>query len=118
AHVPEPLDLWSVQTLYAARPRAAEAPSAGLGLDGAILFALRARGIGLAAITEGAGLSATGDPALDAALPLPERFEVGAEAVAAISTTRARGGRVVAVGTSVVRALESAATDGELRPTS
>lgn len=118
AHVPEPLDLWSVQTLYAARPWAVEAPSAGLGLDGAILFALRARGIGLAAITEGAGLSATGDPALDAALPLPERFEVGAETVAAISTTRARGGRVVAVGTSVVRALESAAKSGELRPIS
>jgi S-adenosylmethionine:tRNA ribosyltransferase-isomerase len=115
AHVPEPLALWSVQTAYAARPWAAEAPSAGVPLDWSLLWALRARGVGLAAITEGAGLSSTGDPALDAALPLPERFEVPAAAVRAIGDTHARGGRVIAVGTSVVRALESAAAAGELR---
>jgi S-adenosylmethionine:tRNA ribosyltransferase-isomerase len=114
AHVPDPLELWSVQTPYASRPWAVEAPSAGLGLGGALLSALRARGIGLAAITEGAGLSATGDSALDARLPLPERFEVGAETVEAISRAHARGGRVVAVGTSVVRALETAAQTGQL----
>ena len=118
AHVPEPLELWSVQTLYASRPWAVEAPSAGLGLGGALLSALRARGIGLFAITEGAGLSATGDSALDARLPLPERFEVGAETVEAISRAHARGGRVVAVGTSVARALESAAQTGQLRASS
>lgn len=116
AHVPEPLALWSVQTAYAARPWAAEAPSAGVPLDWSLLSALRARGVGLAAITEGAGLSSTGDPAIDAALPLPERFEVPAATVRAVNAARARGGRVVAVGTSVVRALESAAASGELRP--
>ena len=83
-----------------------------------LLSALRARGVALAAITEGAGLSSTGDPALDAALPLPERFEVSASTVRAAVEARARGGRVIAVGTSVVRALESAAASGELRPTS
>ena len=118
AHVPEPLALWSVQTAYAARPWAAEAPSAGVPLDWSLLSALRARGVGLAAITEGAGLSSTGDPAIDAALPLPERFEVSAAAVRAVSAAKAAGGRVVAVGTSVVRALESAAASGELRATS
>jgi S-adenosylmethionine:tRNA ribosyltransferase-isomerase len=115
AHVPAPLALWSVQTAYAGRPWAAEAPSAGVPLDWSLLSALRARGVGLAAITEGAGLSSTGDAALDAALPLPERFEVSAAAVRAIAGARARGGRVIAVGTSVVRALESAAATGELR---
>jgi len=118
AHVPEPLALWSVQTAYAARPWAAEAPSAGVPLDWSLLSALRARGVGLAAITEGAGLSSTGDPAIDAALPLPERFEVPAATVRAIGEARARGGRVIAVGTSVVRALESAAASGELRAAS
>jgi S-adenosylmethionine:tRNA ribosyltransferase-isomerase len=115
AHVPAPLALWSVQTAYAARPWAAEAPSAGVPLDWSLLSALRARGVALAAITEGAGLSSTGDAALDAALPLPERFEVPAATVRVIVAARARGARVIAVGTSVVRALESAAASGELR---
>jgi S-adenosylmethionine:tRNA ribosyltransferase-isomerase len=118
AHVPEPLALWSVQTAYAARPWAAESPSAGLPLDWDLLTRLRGRGVAWAAITHAAGLSSTGDAALDAALPLPERFEVPPATVAAIDSIRAGGGRVVAVGTSVVRALESAALagDGRLRP--
>lgn len=118
AHVPEPLALWSVQTAWATRPWAAEAPSAGLPLDWSLLLGLRARGVALASVTHGAGLSATGDPALDAALPLPERLEVPAATVARIAAARAAGGRVVAVGTSVVRALESAAAGGTLRPAS
>jgi S-adenosylmethionine:tRNA ribosyltransferase-isomerase len=117
AHVTAPLQLWSVQTAFAARPWAAEAPSAGMPLDWSLLSALRARGVAWAAITEGAGLSSTGDPALDAALPLPERFEVPPATVRAVAAARARGGRVVGVGTSVVRALESAAASGELRAT-
>lgn len=117
AHVPDPLDLWSVQTVYAARPWAAEMPSAGRPLTWEILSALRHRGVGLAALTHAAGLSATGDPAIDAALPLPERYELPDQTVTAITATRAAGGRVIAVGTTVVRALEGcAATHGELRP--
>ncbi|MDB4969289.1 MAG: putative S-adenosylmethionine:tRNA ribosyltransferase-isomerase [Myxococcales bacterium] len=116
AHVPEPLALWSVQTSFAGRPWAAEAPSAGVPLDWSLLLRLRARGVALAAITEGAGLSATGDPAIDDALPLPERFEVPAATASAIAAAHARDGRVVAVGTSVVRALESAAAAGVVRP--
>jgi S-adenosylmethionine:tRNA ribosyltransferase-isomerase len=115
AHVPAALALWSVQTVFATRPWAAELPSAGLPLDWELLTKLRARGVGWAAVTHAAGLSSTGDTALDAALPLPERFEVSAATVAAIAQTRARGGRVIAVGTSVVRALESAAANGALR---
>jgi S-adenosylmethionine:tRNA ribosyltransferase-isomerase len=110
AHVPEPLALWSVQTPFAARPWAVEAPSAGLPLDWELLTALRARGVAVAAISHGAGLSSTGDAALDAALPLPERFEVPPATAQALTHARAGGGRVIAVGTSVVRALESAAT--------
>jgi S-adenosylmethionine:tRNA ribosyltransferase-isomerase len=110
AHVPEPLALWSVQTPFAARPWAAEAPSAGLPLDWELLTAARARGVGVAAVSHGAGLSSTGDAALDAALPLPERFEVPPATATALARARAAGGRVIAVGTSVVRALESAAT--------
>lgn len=109
AHVPEPLALWDVQNVWAGRPWAVEMPSAGRVIRASTLAALANRGVGVATITHAAGLSATGDPRIDARLPLPERFEVPEATARAVRETRARGGRVVAVGTSVVRALESAA---------
>jgi S-adenosylmethionine:tRNA ribosyltransferase-isomerase len=109
AYLAHQLPLWAVQTVYAARPWAFEMPSAGRPLSWEILLALRRRGVRVAALTHAAGLSATGDAALDAALPLPERYEIPAPTVNAIVETRARHGRVIAVGTTVVRALEGAA---------
>lgn len=119
AYLAHNLPLWAVQTVYAARPWAVEMPSAGRPLSWEILLALRRNGVRWAALTHAAGLSATGDPALDAALPLPERYEIPAATVRAVEETHARGGRVVAVGTTVVRALEGAVaamTGGRLRP--
>lgn len=104
-----PLELWDVQTHYASRPWAAEAPSTGLGIDAQLLATLRAHGIGIAPITEAAGLSSTGDPAIDASLPFPERFDIPAGTVRAVERTRARGGSTIAAGTTVLRALEGAA---------
>jgi S-adenosylmethionine:tRNA ribosyltransferase-isomerase len=117
AYLREPLALWSVQTVFAGRPWAAEMPSAGRPLDWETLLALRRGGVAVAAVTHAAGLSSTGDPALDAALPLSERFDVPAATIAAIAAARARGGRVIAVGTTVVRALEGCVrARGELSP--
>src|SRR5919204_617057 len=117
SHAAAPLELWHVQVGYASRPWAAEMPSAGRPLRWELLLALRRRGVRLASITHAAGLSATGDPAIDAALPMAERFEVPPRTAGAVAEARDRGGRVVAVGTSVVRALEGAASvnGGELR---
>ena len=112
SYVRAPLALWHVQTAYASRPWAAEAPSAGRPLTWRVLLEARRRGIALAAVTHAAGLSSTGEAALDAALPLPERFDIPAETVAAVARARAARGRVVAVGTTVVRALEGAAAEG------
>lgn len=109
AHVDAALPLWEVQTVYAGRPWAAEMPSAGRPLTWGLLGAIRARGAGVACLTHAAGLSSTGDPDIDAALPLPERYDIPARTVAAVDAARARGGRVIAVGTTVVRALEGAA---------
>jgi S-adenosylmethionine:tRNA ribosyltransferase-isomerase len=110
------LPLWAVQTVYAGRPWAFEMPSAGRPLSWEILLALRRHGVRWAFLTHAAGLSSTGDPALDAALPLPERFDIPGSTIAAIADARQRGGRVIAVGTTVVRALEGAsAPDGSLR---
>jgi S-adenosylmethionine:tRNA ribosyltransferase-isomerase len=111
-----PLALWHVQTAYAARPWSAEMPSAGRPLTWEVLLDARARGVGLAAVTHGGGLSSTGDPALDRALPLAERYDVPKAAADAVARARKDGGRVIAVGTTVVRALESAAgEDGRPR---
>lgn len=104
-----PLELWHTQTRYAARPWCVEAPSAGRPLTWSLLLEIVRRGVSVASLTHAAGLSSTGDPELDARLPLPERFEIPASTVEAIRRTRAASGRVIAVGTTVVRALEGCA---------
>ncbi len=108
SYMTDELNLWSVQNVYGSRPWAVEMPSAGHALDWQLLLKLKEKGIQIATLTHGAGLSATGDEQLDQALPLAERFEIPAATMATVLRTKAAGGRVVAVGTSVVRALESA----------
>ena len=115
AHVPQPLALWDVWTRVAALPVAFEPPSAGFLLDWQLLHALRERAIGFATLTHAAGLSSTGDAALDARLPFDEPYHLPASTVRAIADTRRSGGRVVALGTTVTRALEHAAQAGPLR---
>ncbi len=111
AHRTDLLPLYTVQTAYAARPWAVEMPSAGRALTWEILLALRGAGIQLATLTHAAGLSSTGDDALDRAMPWPERYELPARTIDAARAAKARGARVIAIGTTVVRALESAAPD-------
>jgi S-adenosylmethionine:tRNA ribosyltransferase-isomerase len=115
AHVPRPLDLWDVWTGIAADPIAFEPPSASFALDWRTLAAWRRRGIGFATLTLAAGISSTGDPALDLRLPFDEQYRIPERTVAAIKQAKSEGGRVVAIGTSVVRGLESAAdVDGSV----
>jgi S-adenosylmethionine:tRNA ribosyltransferase-isomerase len=117
AHVDVPLALWDVWTSIAGPPVAFEAPSAGFALDWQLLAALRLRGIAFVTLTHAAGISSTGDPLLDAKLPFDEAYTIPEATVRAIRCTRARGGRVIAVGTTVVRALEHAtAGNVGLRP--
>jgi len=115
AHLAAPLALWDVWTRVAALPVAFEPPSAGFVLDWSLLDALRASDIGFATLTHAAGISSTGDAVLDARLPFDEPYSIPAATVAAIHATRRRGGRVVALGTTVTRALEHAAAGAELR---
>ena len=106
AYLDRPLALWDVWTPIAALPVAFEPPSAGFALDWKILRTMRERGAEFATITLAAGISSTGDPALDARLPFDEPYRIPVTTAAAILRTRTSGGRVVAVGTTVVRALE------------
>lgn len=115
-HVREPLPLWDVWTPIAGPPVAFEPPSAGFALDWRLLAAMRAREVAFATLTHAAGLSSTGDGELDRRLPLDEPYRIPRATARAIRGARAREGRVVAVGTTVVRALEHAATgDGRVR---
>jgi S-adenosylmethionine:tRNA ribosyltransferase-isomerase len=116
AHLLEPLALWDVWTSFAGPPVAFEAPSAGFALDWGTLSAMHARGVVFVTLTLAAGISSTGDPELDRSLPLDEVFRIPPGTAEAVRRTREQGGRIVAVGTTVVRALESAATvDGRVR---
>jgi S-adenosylmethionine:tRNA ribosyltransferase-isomerase len=109
AHVPQPLAIYDTWSSIAANPAAFEAPSAGFVLSWAAVASLAARGIEFDTVTHAAGLSSTGDPRLDLRFPLDEPYNIPAATAEAISRARTRGRRVVAVGTTVVRALEDAA---------
>jgi S-adenosylmethionine:tRNA ribosyltransferase-isomerase len=110
AYLAAPLDLWHVQSPFASRPWSVELPSAGRPLTFGVLARLAARGVAIASLTHAAGLSSSGDPELDARLPLAERYEIPASTADAVVRARTRpGARVIAVGTTVVRALEGCA---------
>ncbi|MEO5672222.1 MAG: S-adenosylmethionine:tRNA ribosyltransferase-isomerase, partial [Ramlibacter sp.] len=115
AHLPSPLALWDVWTRVAALPVAFEPPSAGFVLDWALLSALKARGVAFATLTHAAGISSTGDEALDARLPLDEPYDIPSATAQAVLAAKAGGGRVIALGTTVTRALEHAGAQGGLR---
>ena len=107
------------QTVYGTAPGAAAAPTAGLHFDAAMLETLTARGIERAHLTLHVGIG-TFQPVrvddLSQHQMHSERVTVPMAAVMAVEAARARGGRVVAVGTTVVRSLEWAAESGELQP--
>ena len=113
------LDRERYQTIYAQEPGAVAAPTAGLHFDAPILDACRARGIAMAAVTLHVG-AGTFQPVrvedIASHQMHAEIARVPQGVCEAISRTRALGGRVVAVGTTVVRSLESAAAAGVLRP--
>lgn len=109
AYVPAPLAIWDTWTSIAGQPVAFEPPSAGFVLDWAMLRALRSRGVQFATLTHAAGISSTGDAELDRLLPFDEPYYIPRSTAVLVRRTLRRGGRIVAVGTTVVRALEHAA---------
>ncbi len=107
------------QTVFAARPGAVAAPTAGLHFDHEILDRLAQQGVDSARVTLHVG-AGTFQPVREDDLERhrmhAEWAEVGAGVVQQVRRTRERGGRVVAVGTTSVRSLESAAAGGEIAP--
>ncbi len=115
----ESADRERYQTVYAQRAGAVAAPTAGLHFDDELLSALKAHGVESAFVTLHVG-AGTFQPVrvdrIEEHHMHREWLEVGQGVVDAVTACRARGGRVVAVGTTSVRSLESAARDGVLKP--
>jgi S-adenosylmethionine:tRNA ribosyltransferase-isomerase len=107
------------QTVYAERPGAVAAPTAGLHFDAEMLAETRQRGVEHAYVTLHVG-AGTYQPLREDQLAAnrlhAERIEVDEGVCAAVRETRARGGRVFAVGTTTVRALEAASVSGQIQP--
>ncbi|HET8877454.1 MAG TPA: tRNA preQ1(34) S-adenosylmethionine ribosyltransferase-isomerase QueA [Casimicrobiaceae bacterium] len=118
-HAPGVADAERYQTVYARHPGAVAAPTAGLHFDRAMLAALAKRGVATAWVTlhVGAGTFQPVQSHLIAEHRMhSEWYSIAPETVHAIAGTRARGGRIVAVGTTSLRALEAAAgEDGAIR---
>lgn len=111
SHMQTSLELWDVWTRIAGPPVAFEPPSASFILDWHVLSDIREHHAAFATITHAAGISSTGDEDLDHLLPFDEPYHIPVATAQAVELTRNRNGRVIAVGTTVVRALEAAATD-------
>jgi S-adenosylmethionine:tRNA ribosyltransferase-isomerase len=117
-HADSPQDAERYQTVFAERPGAVAAPTASLHFDAGVLARLAARGVQSTRVTLHVGAGTFQPVRVDDLAQHrmhSEWFEVGDAAVAAIDATRARGGRVVAAGTTTLRALESAALGGTLQ---
>jgi S-adenosylmethionine:tRNA ribosyltransferase-isomerase len=113
SYLRQPRPLADYQTVYADEAGSAEMPSAGRPFSPSLLVRLMARGVPVVPVVLHAGLSS---PELHEP-PIPERFSVPEVTARLVNCTRAVGGRVVAVGTTVVRALETATSpDGVVRP--
>lgn len=114
-----PIDSNRYQTVYAQKPGAVAAPTAGLHFDEAMLERLDFMGIEKAFITLHVG-AGTFAPIrvnnISQHIMHTERLHVSAQVCEQVKATRARGGRVIAVGTTSVRALETASADGVIKP--
>jgi S-adenosylmethionine:tRNA ribosyltransferase-isomerase len=116
-HAPQSDDEARYQTIYARHPGAVAAPTAGLHFDAAMLEALKAKGVGIVYVTlhVGAGtFQPLRDDDISRHVMHSEWYDVSEETVSAIRSAQARGGRVLAVGTTSLRTLEAAGQGGDL----
>jgi S-adenosylmethionine:tRNA ribosyltransferase-isomerase len=111
-YVDRPWPIAMYQNVYASEPGSSEMPSAGRPFTAEVITRLVAKGVGVSPL-----VLHTGVASLEATeLPYPERVRVSAITANRVNETRRSGGRVIAVGTTVVRALETAGDDGTVQP--
>ena len=112
-YVDRPWPIAAYQNVYATEPGSAEMPSAGRPFTAEVITRLVAKGVGVSPLVLHTGVASLESTEL----PYPERLRVSSTTAARVNETRREGGRVIAVGTTVVRALETAGgDDGVVRP--
>jgi S-adenosylmethionine:tRNA ribosyltransferase-isomerase len=115
-YLSSPWGLSYYQNVYGHRPGGSEMPSAGRAFSWRLLFELRRKGVDTASVTLHAGLSSYLDDALDRQhIASEEEYWINEATAKKIRRARKNGGRLIAIGTTVVRALESMAQQGEIR---
>lgn len=113
AYVDQPWPIATYQNVYATEPGSAEMPSAGRPFTPEVITRLVAKGVGVSPLVLHTGVASLESTEL----PYPERLRVPSSTASRVSDTRRNGGRVIAVGTTVVRGLETAGgEDGLVRP--
>lgn len=114
SYLEEELGVWDQQTVFSSIPVSVEPPSASFVFNWELVLNLKNKGVEIVSLLHSAGISSTGDSELDSLLPLNEFYEVPKETLDAIKKARETGFKAVALGTTVLRALESSLNTGEL----
>ncbi|OLS27349.1 MAG: S-adenosylmethionine:tRNA ribosyltransferase-isomerase [Candidatus Heimdallarchaeota archaeon LC_2] len=120
SYLEENLEIWDQQTLFSGPPVSVEPPSASFQFSWKIIKKLMQKGVKIVPILHSAGLSSTGDKILDSFLPFPERYEISENSAYQIKNAMDNNKKIIALGTSVVRALESVAfvNNGDIKASS
>lgn len=112
SYLKEDLKLWDQQTIFSGPPVSVEPPSASFQMTWSRVLGLKKMGVEVFSLIHGAGISSTGSESLDKKLPLKEWYSIPFETAKAVHEARTRGKKVIALGTTVLRALESASYGG------
>ena len=107
--------MWDQQTIFSGPPISVEPPSASFPLTWELMLSLRKKGVKIADILHGAGISSTGSVALDQLLPLTEWYDLPESTALKFSHAKRSEQKNVALGTTVLRAIESAWDGNQLR---
>ena len=116
SYLQEELKLWDQQTIFSTRPLSVEAPSASFQLTWQLMFELLKKGVELVPITHAISLSSTGNQSLDEQLPFPEKYWISEDSANRINSAIQNGTKIIAFGTSVMRAIESSIVNGLVTP--
>lgn len=108
SYLTDELEVWDQQSIFSGAPISVEAPSASFQFTWQQILRLKAKGVRIATLLHGAGISSAGSAELDQLLPLSEWYDIPQSTVEKLSLAKKQNKKIIAVGTSVLRALESA----------
>lgn len=113
SYMQDTLEVYDQQTIFAGPPASVEPPSAAFQFTWELVNRLKQKGVSVVPITHSAGISSTGSKEQDRLLPFEEKYHISEKAAIAINSAINSGKRVIALGTTVIRAVESAVVDGK-----